>query len=498
MRYLLLVIGILLCAIKGNSQSLIIEGGEVQLCSDCDNDNNGKKMSKFVVSAQDISIDKIRFKGSLIVEQKNEGDKKIVTFLPNKGQQITISATYCDTIITLPDSIKRNGIYHIKIIYVPDTFYTIKHDSNDIDIPDSSKAYKKVYFSIHKRKGYKFDSLSFDGKSVKYDFDFETNKGSFIMPKYDLDIETNYSRTFIGKIIDQPITIGGAWKRDRHSVSVGFGVTKAIFDIGSNTILPAYYCGYEYRCLEPVSLRANIQQSVIYGVNNNIPHYNGKNFKTNLLEYGFGISYYYIKQKAITRFGAFQSVSQWKQRFSSYIYFNFDLLHFNPKGKFDGKWIKLQQFNTEGQGTEYTSTFYDNHGNIHQWKADKKYKLTTPTYVVGLGVKYRLNPKMGIIAEISYHFANTDYLDDIHSDYYFNYQDAGIISDNTLVEKNDIYRIDNLGSTSIKTLINNQNHQLGEYHRDNSKNNDKFVSVLLTCYYKIPFNLLPIKKPRYY
>lgn len=498
MKHWLLVIGILLCAIQVTPQSLKIEDGEVQLCRDCGNDNNGKKMSKFIVSAQDIGIDKIRFKGSLIVEQKNEGDKKIVTFLPNKGQQITISATYCDTIITLPNDIRGGVEYHITIIFVPDTFYTIKYDKY-IDIPDSSKAYKKVYFSIHKRRGWKFDSLSFSKNKIQYDFDNETYMGSFEMPKFDLEIETpHYSRTFIGQIVNAIINPGGsAWKRNRKSVYAGFGVTKALFDIGTNALFPSYYFGYEYRLLEPVSFCVHFQQSVVYGMNNELPNDNGKNFKTNLLEYGLNVSYYYIKQKAISRFGNFQSVSQWKQSIASYLSFGFALLHFNPKGKFDGKWIKLQQFNTEGQGTGYTSTFYDNHGNIHQWKADKKYKLTTPTYVVGLGVKYRLNPKMGIIAEISYHFANTDYLDDIHSDYYFNYQDAGIISDNTLVEKNNIYRVDNIGSTNIKTLINNQNHQLGEFGRGNSKNNDKFFSVLFTFYFLPIANFLPSRKPQY-
>ena len=482
MKYWLLVIGMLLCAIKVTPQSLKIEDREVELCRDCGNDNNGKKMSKFIVSSQDIGIETIKFKGSLIVEQKNEGDKKIVTFLPNKGQQIAISATNCDTIITLPNDIRGGVEYHITIIYVPDIYYTIKHGSNYIDIPDSSKAYKKVDYSIHKRRGWKFDSLSFQNNAIQYNFNHKTYNGYFEMPKFDIEIETHYSRTFIGKIINEIINSGGpTWKRNRKSVYAGFGVTKALFDIG-NTIFPSYYFGYEYRLLEPVSLSAHFQQSVVYGINNELPNDNGKNFKTNLLEYGLNVSYYYIKQKAISRFGNFQSVPKWKQSIASYLSFGFALLHFNPKGKFDGKWIKLKQFNTEGQGTEYTNTFYNN-GDSHQWKADKEYKLTTPTYILGLGVKYRLNTKCGIVADISYHFTNTDYLDDVHSDYYFNYQDAGIISDNTLVEKNNIYRVDNIGSTNIKTLINNQNHQLGEFGRGNSKNNDNFFSVLFTFYF---------------
>jgi len=90
--------------------------------------------------------------------------------------------------------------------------------------------------------------------------------------------------------------------------------------------------------------------------------------------------------------------------FSPYLLAGVGFFSFKPQAQLGNKWVDLQPLSTEGQGfAEY---------------ADKKpYKLNQMNIPLGLGVKYDLSPVLNLRAEFVYRKLNTDYLDDVSTDY---------------------------------------------------------------------------------
>lgn len=81
--------------------------------------------------------------------------------------------------------------------------------------------------------------------------------------------------------------------------------------------------------------------------------------------------------------------------FNIYFTAGIGITYFNPKANHDGKWHSLRPLKTEG--VEY--------GQI---------AFTIPS---GIGLQYRIKRNLGLGIEASYHYAFTDYLDDISTEY---------------------------------------------------------------------------------
>jgi hypothetical protein len=75
------------------------------------------------------------------------------------------------------------------------------------------------------------------------------------------------------------------------------------------------------------------------------------------------------------------------------------------------QWVKLQPLGTEGQG----SPGYD-----------KPYSLVQLAIPLGFGIRYKINPRFDIGAEVGFRFTSTDYLDDVSG----NYPDPNVLNDN--------------------------------------------------------------------
>ena len=308
-----------------------------------------------------------------------------------------------------------------------------------------------------------------------------------------------------------------AWKRDRNSVFGGIGYNFfmgelgggkkdaahffGIRDVDLKCTRPSFQLGYRYRALEPLSVRASFSFSRIYGDDAESANIYRKarnlNFRSNLLEFGVTADYYFIKEKAVSRFGAFQSVSQWKQRISAYFFVGLGAIHFKPQGKLDGQWHDLQPLCTEGQGSGTPIKVVDENDNIVIIKTESKpYKLWAVSIPIGIGVKYRLNPKMALSLEIANHYTTTDYIDDVSSDYYFNYDQEGVTPPSALTTQfaDRHFDVDNNGN-----LINpTEPYKSGQMRRGNSGYNDAYLVTMICFHYKITENFLPQRKPKYY
>ena len=89
---------------------------------------------------------------------------------------------------------------------------------------------------------------------------------------------------------------------------------------------------------------------------------------------------------------------------SPYLLVGVGFFSFKPQGKLNNKWVDLQPLSTEGQG-------------FAEYPDRKPYKLNQLDIPIGVGAKYDLSPTLNVRAEFVYRTLNTDYLDDVSSEY---------------------------------------------------------------------------------
>ena len=106
-----------------------------------------------------------------------------------------------------------------------------------------------------------------------------------------------------------------------------------------------------------------------------------------------------------------------RPEFGAYLFGGVALFAHNPKARLpipDGetekqRWVSLQPLGTEGQGRE---------------GYEKLYSLVGFAIPVGVGLRYKINQKFDIAAELGFRFTTTDYLDDVSK----NYPDPGVFA----------------------------------------------------------------------
>ena len=171
-------------------------------------------------------------------------------------------------------------------------------------------------------------------------------------------------------------------------------------------------------------------------------------FKTNIIEIPVILEFCWKQEKTTSRL-----VSRWNH-FSSNIFIGIGAIYFNPKAKNTGnEWYALQPLGTEGQGIG---------GNV------QKYQRVALSFPMGINFKYKITRRWAIHLELTYHLTTTDYLDDVHGNYF----DVNSIRDNY----GDIAA--ELSDKRIST-----ESDFGNINRGNPDNNDKFLSFIFSVYY---------------
>jgi len=107
-----------------------------------------------------------------------------------------------------------------------------------------------------------------------------------------------------------------------------------------------------------------------------------------------------------------------RPQFSAYLFGGIAAVAHNPKSldTLKGNWVKLQPLGTEGQGRPGYA---------------KPYSLIQLAIPLGVGVRYKINDRFDIGAELGFRITFTDYLDDVAG----NYADQGVFADNPLALK---------------------------------------------------------------
>ena len=91
-------------------------------------------------------------------------------------------------------------------------------------------------------------------------------------------------------------------------------------------------------------------------------------------------------------------------KISPYLLGGIGYFTFNPQTKLEGKLVNLRPLRTEGQG-------------FAEYPDRKLYKLKQINFPVGAGFKYKVNDFINLSTECVYRILNTDYLDDVSTNY---------------------------------------------------------------------------------
>ena len=153
-----------------------------------------------------------------------------------------------------------------------------------------------------------------------------------------------------------------------------------------NNLNPAYgiFGRYTYGKL---STRVGLTATSVEANDNN-SHYpqRGLNFKSNILEFSglFEYSLFYMNFK--------------NAYLTPYLAGGAAIYRYNPMAQYNGEWIELQPYGTEGQGMD---------------GKEDHYNLTQFAIPLGIGFKYVMKNNITIGAEIIARKLFTDYLDDV-------------------------------------------------------------------------------------
>ena len=177
-----------------------------------------------------------------------------------------------------------------------------------------------------------------------------------------------------------------------------FSMTKPGINLGYRYIISPYFAG-----------KIQFNQAFVSGNDalTQEPARQNRNlsFKSPISEVTLMFEYYPFREK-IDHIYRFKGAKGKKAKYlSPYFTAGFGALLFNPKAKYQGKWVELQPLHTEGQGLPGGPAPY------------KKYTFCIP---VGFGLKYGLSKNWSIGFEISGRKTFTDYMDDVSTVYYDN------------------------------------------------------------------------------
>lgn len=123
------------------------------------------------------------------------------------------------------------------------------------------------------------------------------------------------------------------------------------------------------------------------------------NFRTNITEFSL-----LLELHPLFIFINYEERESDPPKLSPYLLGGVGYYSFNPQANLNGRWIDLQPLSTEGQG-------------LKGYEGTKPYKLQQLNFPLGLGLRYELSPLLNLRGEYVYRVLNTDYLDDVSTNY---------------------------------------------------------------------------------
>lgn len=206
------------------------------------------------------------------------------------------------------------------------------------------------------------------------------------------------------------------WKFLRHEVTLGLGTTHFLGelgganDIGSSGIKgfkdlefkltrPALDLGYRYYISPMVAIKGDFSYGRLNGddalTTERFRQNRNLSFRSPVIELAGRIEFYPLKEYFGHLYRTKGVIGKKVNHWSPYVFLGIGGAWYNPKAKYDGKWVALQPLKTE----------------------DVDYKKIMAVFPMGLGVKYAISNQLSIGFEIGLRYTTSDYVDDV-SDVY--------------------------------------------------------------------------------
>ena len=295
-----------------------------------------------------------------------------------------------------------------------------------------------------------------------------------------------------------------SFKNKRHEINFGLGISNCLTDVGGNgnranfnfkkTNFTANF-SHLYYIKNKIAFRTSLTHAKVSGDDSYSSVSSKKNkalnFNTTISELSgileFTITTLKNKNNYKSKNKRRKNIAN-KDRlsFGSYIFVGLGSFYYNPMGvnKFldsegnnvgDGQEYSLRELHTEGQGFE---------GGPEQFSGKKNstYNDFAICLPIGFGIKKAFHSNGGIKLEASYRFTNTDYLDDVSSNYYdreklrteMNQAFGEELAENAYI----------MSGTSTGSVISNSNFTNTEpgMARGGVKGNDSYIFLTLSVY----------------
>lgn len=206
------------------------------------------------------------------------------------------------------------------------------------------------------------------------------------------------------------------WKFMRHEVSIGIGTSHFLGELGGANDIgssgfkgfkdmefkltrPALAAGYRFYFSPYFAFKGDISYGRLTGDDalTTEPFRQNRNlhFRAPVVELVARFEYYPLKEYFGHLYRTDGVVGKRVNHWSPYIFVGIGGAWFNPKAKYEGKWIALQPLKTEGVD----------------------YKRIMGVLPFGAGVKYALSDQLSIGLEMGLRYTSSDYVDDVSTVY---------------------------------------------------------------------------------
>lgn len=218
-----------------------------------------------------------------------------------------------------------------------------------------------------------------------------------------------------------------AWKKLRKEVTLQIGGSGFLGDLGGRDKIgtdfspadleialtrPAVSAGFRYKFNKNINVHSSFNYLLLAGDDKltaeKYRNNRNLNFKSNVFELSsrmeFGISsfkrsgVYKLKRSSLGKINR-------RKAFEVIGFVGIGVFYFNPKGKnpTNGKWEKLYDLHTEGQGLP---------------NGPSQYKRVAVSIPMGIAVHYIIDKDWSLGLELCYRKTFTDYIDDVSTNYY--------------------------------------------------------------------------------
>jgi len=222
------------------------------------------------------------------------------------------------------------------------------------------------------------------------------------------------------KIFSQEYSYNDLYKTPQNNIEVGFtlGANNFLVDLGGNlgkgrdflkdynfkTVRPLLGFSLNYYALRWLNINTGINFTTVTGADSLVKNAGGLekwrynrnlSFKSSIFE-GFISAEIYplyaIRPDFILK------------RLTPYAGVGIGFFHFNPKAKYNGKWVELKPLRLEGEG-------------FAEYPYSKPYNLMQVYVPVTFGLKYTINQNFNLLGGLLLRITSTDHIDDVSSKY---------------------------------------------------------------------------------